>query len=173
MSAIDIIGRLSTLGEFDDEGNTLVAPVQLPGWHLISTASVAGLAPYLIETDPPRVFAGVKTLYYVLPDEATTKTLLNWTEDEGYRPVYEIVAVVPQTVTMRQAKLALLQVGLLSTVNTAIAGIADNAERDRVLIEWEYAQELDRNWPTLLAVAGALGMNDSQVDNLFVLAGGL
>lgn len=72
---------------------------------------------------------------------------------------------VPESVTIRQAKLALLQVGLLDDVEAAING-SDRA----VQIEWEYATEFRRDWPALLAMKPALGLTDAQVDDLFRLA---
>lgn len=48
--------------------------------------------------------------------------------------------VIPQSVTMRQARLALLGAGLLDDVNSAIAAIPDPVQRKAAEIEWEYAQ---------------------------------
>lgn len=72
-------------------------------------------------------------------------------------------APVPQTLTIRQAKLILLQNNLLDDVDAAVAQ-ADRATQ----IEWEYATEVHRTWPTLVAMASALGMTDAQLDQLFV-----
>lgn len=74
-------------------------------------------------------------------------------------------APVPQVVTMRQARLALLSAGLLSTVLAAVA----NADQV-VQIEWEYSQDIQRDWPTLVALTAAMGMTPEQVDALFILA---
>jgi len=86
-------------------------------------------------------------------------------------PIPDIVANgnVPQEVTMRQAKLALLQYGLLQQVDTAIAnmpGVQGQAAR----IEWEYAATVKRNAPLLGQIASAFGVTDEQLDNLFILA---
>lgn len=75
---------------------------------------------------------------------------------------------VPQIVTIRQAKLALLQVGLLDDVDAAVAQ-ADRATQ----IEWEYAAEVERSWQTLLTLQVALGLSDQQVDDLFITAAAL
>lgn len=75
---------------------------------------------------------------------------------------------VPQVVTIRQAKLALLQAGLLDDVDAAVAQ-ADRATQ----IEWEYATEVKRGWPTLLTLQTALGMTNEQVDELFIRAASL
>lgn len=77
-------------------------------------------------------------------------------------------ATIPQVVTMRQARLALLAAGLLPTVAAAVAA-ADDVAR----IEWEYAQEVRRDWPTLLGLQGAVGLSDGQLDALFLAASDL
>lgn len=77
---------------------------------------------------------------------------------------------VPSVVTPRQAKLALLSAGLLDAVDGAIDAIADPATKRVAQIEWEYAQEVRRDWPLLNAVAAQMGMTGEQVDGLFNLA---
>jgi len=74
--------------------------------------------------------------------------------------------VIPQVVTMRQARLALLQSNLLSTVDTAIANGTDEAMK----IEWEYATEVRRDWASLIAMTTTMGMTSAQLDDLFLLA---
>ena len=76
-----------------------------------------------------------------------------------------VVVTVPSSVTMRQARLALLGAGLLDTVETAIAGAGPAAA-----IEWEYTQEVQRASGLVLAMATALGMTDAQIDALFIAA---
>ncbi|ADW16369.1 hypothetical protein Despr_2419 [Desulfobulbus propionicus DSM 2032] len=76
---------------------------------------------------------------------------------------------VPPSVTMRQARLALLQAGLLTQAEAAVANMAGDAG-DRARIEWEYAQEIQRDWPTLTTIAGAMGLTNEEIDNLFTLA---
>jgi len=72
----------------------------------------------------------------------------------------------PKTVTMRQARLALLQAGLLATVDTAIANGSDEAMK----IEWDYATSIERNWSSLIALTTAMGMTSEQLDDLFLSA---
>lgn len=74
---------------------------------------------------------------------------------------------VPDRVTMRQARLALLGVGLLQHVEPAIAAIPDPVTREAVQITWEYSTEVQRRNPFIGTLAGALGMTDADVDNLF------
>lgn len=74
-------------------------------------------------------------------------------------------AAVPEVVTIRQARLALLSVGLLDSVVAAIATMDRPAQ-----IDWEYATEVRRDWPTLIEVQSVLKLTDIQVDELFALA---
>lgn len=79
---------------------------------------------------------------------------------------------VPQAVTMRQARLALLGAGLLSQVNAAIASMP-GAEGEAARIEWEYAQEVRRDSALVQSLVPALGMNEAGLDALFTAAAAL
>lgn len=72
---------------------------------------------------------------------------------------------IPQVVTMRQARLALSDAGLLEQVNTAVAA-ADEATR----ISWEFAQEVKRTDTYVISIGAALGLTTEQIDNLFIEA---
>ena len=76
---------------------------------------------------------------------------------------------VPEVVTMRQARLALLQAGLLAQVNTAVANMPGPAG-DTARIEWEFSSTVERNRPLVQSLIGALGLTESQLDDLFRLA---
>ena len=73
--------------------------------------------------------------------------------------------VIPTTVSMRQARLALLQAGLLDAVNTAIN---QGGEADK--ITWEYATEVNRSDSLVVNMALALNLTESSLDNLFTVA---
>lgn len=72
----------------------------------------------------------------------------------------------PKVVTMRQARLALLQLGLLTTIENAIINGADEAMK----IEWEYATEVRRDWVSLINLTTTLGITPTHLDDLFMLA---
>jgi hypothetical protein len=77
--------------------------------------------------------------------------------------------LVPDSVTMRQARLALLQAGLLSSVDAAIDGLPE-PDRSAAKIEWEYAAVVQRASGLVPAMGAALGMTEAQIDDLFILA---
>ena len=85
-------------------------------------------------------------------------------------PADPIVPVVPQSVTMRQARLALLRAGLLDDVDAAIAAIPDPAQRKAAQIEWEYATVIERNSPLVQSLAAGLGLTAADIDDLLTLA---
>ena len=72
-------------------------------------------------------------------------------------------------VTMRQARLALSQLGKLTMVNDAIA-VMDEPDKTAVSIEWEYGSTVERVSPWIDAMATALGMTGVEMDELFELA---
>jgi hypothetical protein len=74
---------------------------------------------------------------------------------------------VPQQVTPYQARVALLQAGLLDTVNALMASEETPAAAK---IAWEYATYIERTSPFIQALAPALGLTEQQIDNLFLAA---
>lgn len=74
---------------------------------------------------------------------------------------------VPDTVSMRQARLALLGAGLLDSVGPAIAAIADPVQRRAAEISWEYSAEVTRGSALVAALGTDLSLADSDIDNLF------
>lgn len=79
---------------------------------------------------------------------------------------------VPQQVTMRQARLALLGAGLLGAVETAIDGL-DEPQRSAARIEWDYSSAVQRHNGFVEQLAPALGLTEPQLDALFITASGL
>lgn len=75
---------------------------------------------------------------------------------------------VPRRVTMRQARLALHQQGLLDQVETAMQSADKTAQ-----IEWEYADGVEMDSPLVASMRDALGLTDDDVLGLFAIAGGL
>lgn len=90
-----------------------------------------------------------------------------YTYDGGFVRVPDPVPLlpVPELVSMRKARRALLAAGLLDDVETAIAA----ASRE-VQIDWEFATEVRRDYPILREIQSAQGLTDAQVDDLFRLA---
>lgn len=79
------------------------------------------------------------------------------------------IVIVPERVTMRQARLALHAAGLLTQVEAAIEAMPE-PPRTAARIEWDYSSEVHRNKPFVLQLGAALGLDSAAMDNLFVTA---
>lgn len=122
----------------------------------------------LYATEPPEIDTETQTVYRDGCELIDGKWQYKWTVRELTAEELEAdrKSKVPQVVTIRQARLALLQAGLLDDIDAAIA-----ASEDRALqIEWEFVTEFRRDWPALIAMQPALGLTDQQIDDLFTLA---
>jgi hypothetical protein len=121
---------------------------------------------------------------YITPDnklhddaDGYALTLPSWPQDARLATQEEIEAIlnpivsplVPQSVTMRQARLALLGDGLLDDVNAAINTLP-SPQKEAAQVEWEYAQDVQRNQPLVLMLLPALGLTDEEADQLFIKA---
>lgn len=87
-------------------------------------------------------------------------------EYTGVYPIHQPdpTVVIPESVSMRQARLILLQYGMLNQIDTAVKVLGGAAE-----IEWEYASEVRRDNP----LVGAMGLSDTELDNMFLEASNL
>lgn len=71
-----------------------------------------------------------------------------------------------QSVTMRQARLALLAAGKLSAVNAAIAAMPGELG-EAARIEWEFASDVRKDSPLIAGLAASLGLSPGELDALF------
>lgn len=76
------------------------------------------------------------------------------------------------SVTMRQARLALLGAGLLDDVDAAINAMPE-PQRTVARINWDYSSTVERDSEVLVALAASLGLAESDLDNLFTTAASL
>jgi hypothetical protein len=72
------------------------------------------------------------------------------------------------TITRRQLRLTLVRNGIaLTSVEFAIAAMPEGLAKEEAQIEWADASEFRRSHPTLLLIAGALGLTEVQVDAMW------
>lgn len=103
--------------------------------------------------------------------EAHGVLLFNNAKRGDYGVVAEYIpsgVVVPQSVSSRQAKRALLDVGLFLSVEELINSM-EGEEGLAARIEWG-ASVFQRNSSFLLQMAKTLGLSESELDDLFLLA---
>lgn len=86
------------------------------------------------------------------------------------RPAF--VPPVPQSVTMRQARLALLAAGKLALVQPAIDSLSEPI-KSAAAIEWQFSNDVVRSNAFVSMLGAALGMSGGDLDALFVAAGKL
>jgi hypothetical protein len=80
--------------------------------------------------------------------------------------------VVPAQVTMRQARLALLQAGQLSGVQPVIDAMP-SPQKDAAQIEWDHASEVRRDSALVAMLGIALALDSAAIDSLFITASAL
>ena len=112
----------------------------------------------LVDTEDIHTF--VKTDGSEVPLEQYCKTqyIAPYVEPE---PIPE---PIPEVITMRQARLQLLEVGLLDDVEALVA--LDRKSQ----IEWEYANEVYRQSTLVDLVKEAVSLTDEQIDDMFLSA---
>ena len=93
---------------------------------------------------------------YQAAPESLAALIAGW-EAVAKQQYYDSSAITP-----RQARLALLNAGLLDAVEAYIATLSKAAQ-----VEWEYANEICRDHALLTQAASALGLTAEQVDALF------
>lgn len=76
---------------------------------------------------------------------------------------------LPVIVTMRQARLALHTAGLLQSVEDAISAMPE-PEQTSARIEWDYASRVERSSQFVVMLGAAIGLDDAQMDELFMAA---
>lgn len=88
---------------------------------------------------------------------------VKWVTDEELAALMAALPKVPVTrLTMRQARLQMLAMGVLSQVEAAVAQAGDAAQ-----IEWEYAMTVERDYPLFLSIKALLGFTDEQEETFF------
>ena len=120
----------------------------------------------VVESDPFTVFVPhYAAKFTVVDDSCQSGYVLN----NGVWEAPVAALVVPTEITMRQARLALLDIGLLANVQTAINTLPEPA-KTKAQIEWEYSNALQRDNPFVTTLGTALGLSSDDIDNLFITA---
>ena len=86
-----------------------------------------------------------------------------WDIDLASKEEYE-KSLIPKFITLRQARLYLLSIDLLDDLENII-----NQNR-AYQIEWEYANQIERESPLVKILGQTLNLNDEQIDNMFMEA---
>ena len=104
-------------------------------------------------------------------DEYIGENLILMTDDEVAIHLNPLSGTyIPTEVTMRQARLALYDANLLQLVDESLALMPIEEQRIKAQIEWEYSTSVQRNSSLIYGLAGALGLTDDMLDDLFLKA---
>lgn len=97
-----------------------------------------------------------------------------WTVLDEYPQPPPAPVIIPQVVTMAQARKALILGGIsIASVDTAIDGIEDATERQLAEVDWDKSGTVRRDSPLVTSLGPILDLTGEQIDDLFVLAGTL
>lgn len=107
----------------------------------------------------------------VIPNDVNNKDWLAYSDwlNSGNSPEDAEPPGSAGSVTMRQARLALLQNDLLSKVDNAVATMSGQ-DGEAARIEWNYSNTVNRDRPFLDMVATELNLTSADIDDLFTLA---
>lgn len=102
----------------------------------------------------------------VYPNQASIDS-----SDARYKAFINPVPLPPSVVSMRQAKLALIEAGKYQAVEDAIASMT-GAEKLKAQVEWGGATA-ERSSPLLIQLAAVIGLDEVALDALFIEAANL
>jgi hypothetical protein len=102
----------------------------------------------------------------IYPNQATIDS-----GDTRYQAFINPTPPPPSVVSMRQAKLALIDAGKYQAVEDAIASMT-GIDKLKAQVEWGGATA-ERSSPLLVQLATAVGLNDAALDALFIAAAAL
>lgn len=144
-----------------------LAPVEV---NLTETVKQAVYKPTTVS--PPPKYDPYTQKLVSIESETETEILQEWVAIEMTEA--EKTAFIEEwrsssQVSMRQARLALIQQNLLQTVNEQIQQL-EEPNKSIVETEWEYSAVVDRNSEWVAVMASAMGLSDEQMDDLFKLA---
>lgn len=134
----------------------------------ISDEDLAAQGVYpLVSTPPALPIAQVaESLAIDLVDGAWTQT---WAvRDRTAEELQQMKPPVPQQITSGQGREALYNIGMFANVQPAIDAIADIDTKWRVQNAWDNRPTWERQSPFVMMMAGILGLNDEQTDQLFI-----
>lgn len=75
---------------------------------------------------------------------------------------------IPQIITARQLRLALLEKGVDINKIDKIINALPEEQKTVAQISWEYAHTFERNNPMLLQVAEAIGITEEELNDIFI-----
>lgn len=107
-------------------------------------------------------------------DLAETFTADNWivsaTDDYMQKLLSTPRVVVPESVTPRQARQALLIFGVTTEIVEGAINSLPSPTKDFAMVEWKYSTAFVRNNPLVATMGQMLGWSSASLDALWILA---
>lgn len=145
---------------------------------------------YIVDGAPGKLDANQVELTVIREKEPeynfmTEKVVSQWVIDgSNYVLTHEVVAkteaeiletklsVTPKQITKRQMLLFMFtQMGVTNDqINAMIDGVEDATQKQLLKIEWEFATVVERENPNVIAFAAMMGINESQLLDIFYVA---
>ena len=149
------------LTTWDEQGNFLTAIYG--AWAMVDPTT---LAITNVEQDPSRMVPNDRI---VLGIDADHEDILEGMLYQGG----VLVAGPPEpeifrNISARQLRLTLVRSGItIASVENAIAAMPEGLPKEEAKIEWASTGDFERSHPTLLLIAAALGLTETQVDAMW------
>lgn len=100
---------------------------------------------------------------------ASDRVAPRWRRQSGNWVEPAPVAEMPQAITARQMRRALLDNGYLAQIESIIDSLQE-PQRSRLRVDWQNTTEFKRDDQTIAALAPILGVTNQQLDRLFIAA---
>lgn len=117
-------------------------------------------------SSPTDTFGMGPTIRQWLADNAGTITIAPYVPPTAEQQRSELPSL-----TARQLRLGLIDGGITpAQVQAAIDAMPAGADREKALVEWEYASAFSRSHPLIASVGAALGLIEEQIDEMWIAA---
>lgn len=140
-----------------------------PGWHVNTTLEIDGWEQWKVAYTAGRpTFASGNTVCYTFAAQMNYYQAVDAANNVGaLLPPFKLP--VPTQVTMRQARLALFELGHSSAIDTAISALSEPT-KTIATIEYTFGAVVYRYNGFVAQIGAAIGLTEAQIDQIFVLA---
>jgi hypothetical protein len=86
-------------------------------------------------------------------------------------PVPKPPPSVPRQVSPAALRLAMIDRGIdMTQIDALMDNVEDPTEKQKAKMQWEYALSIHRNHPLVISFGAALGLSETDIDNIFIEA---
>lgn len=95
-----------------------------------------------------------------------------WTQVWNVRSLTtdELKSRVPESISRRQAKQLLIQLGQIESIQNIINAVEDPIEKQLLQSWWDDSQTFERHHPTVIEMSSLLGWSEQDLDDMFIEA---